>query len=332
MENQQKILDFFFMHGVLGLTFCEPEVPKSDVENYLQWISEGHQLDMEWMDNQKRLSPKKLFPEAKTAIILILDYRKKKNPTKLSGRPKVSDYALSRDYHKISKKLFKKSYQFFRDHWPEESLRCFCDTAPILEKPLAKSSGLVWQGKNTLCLHPEWGSKFFIASVLTSLEIPRGLFKAPDNDSLSQNWIPSRPVQDLCLDCDLCIKACPTQALKPYEFVTNRCIAYHNIEKKDKSSQDLNLRNWLFGCDICQDVCPYNRQSPDPLNKGNANLLSELNSVKNIFQKEKLEELIQEENEKEITEKLAGTPLLRAKVKGLKEIYAHNQKKNNSGS
>lgn len=191
----------------------------------------------------KRLDPRKLVHGAKSVISLLYNYypAEKQN----SGIPKISKYAYGRDYHFVIKEKLFLLFNFIRDKAGNVSGRVFTDSAPVLDRAWAKKSGLGWIGKNANLIHPKAGSFFFIAELILDLEL--------DTDA---------PVKDYCGSCTRCMDACPTDAIvQPRVVDGSKCISYFTIELRDSIPQSFKnkFENWMFGCDICQDVCPWNR-------------------------------------------------------------------------
>lgn len=211
------------------------------------WLNAGHHGKMSYMENHfdLRIDPRKLVPGAKSVISLTYNYHttdKQEDPE----APKIASYAYGRDYHKVVKKKLKHLMAEMRDRFGEIGGRAFVDSAPILERDWAKRSGLGWIGKHTLLLNRTQGSYFFLAELIIDLEM------AYDH-----------PVSDHCGTCAKCIDACPTDAISPSGYIldSQKCISYLTIELKDDIPKEFSgqMENWMFGCDICQQVCPWNR-------------------------------------------------------------------------
>lgn len=243
-----RTLGFEFC-GISEADFLEAEAPRLE-----QWLKQGKQGQMQYLENHfdKRLDPRKLVPGAKSVISLLYNYAPPEDHTE--GKPyKVARYAYGRDYHKVIKKKLKHFLQQLQEEVGEVHGRCFVDSAPVLERPWAAKAGLGWVGKNTLLLNRQRGSYFFLAEMILDLPLT-----------------PDAPMGDYCGTCTRCIDACPTDAITPYEVDGSKCISYLTIELKDQIPQDFKgkMADWIFGCDICQEVCPWNRfsqshQEPD---------------------------------------------------------------------
>jgi epoxyqueuosine reductase len=232
----------FFHCGFSKADFLEEEAPRLE-----SWLKHNFQGKMSYMENHfdKRLDPRLLVEGSNTVISLLLNY----SPTetqKDADAPKISKYAYGEDYHFVIKDKLHELIQFMQDEIGEVNGRAFVDSAPVMDKVWAKKSGLGWIGKNTNLIHPKEGSFFFIAELITDLQIE-----------------PDGPIKDYCGTCTRCIDACPTEAIvQPYLVDGSKCISYLTIELKDEilpKEFSGKMDNWMFGCDVCQDVCPWNR-------------------------------------------------------------------------
>jgi epoxyqueuosine reductase len=203
---------------------------------------------MAYMANHfdKRLDPTKLVPGAKSVISLMINYYPS-NQQLHSDAPKISKYAYGNDYHEVIKVKLKQLIETLRNEIGGIEGRAFVDSAPVLDKAWAKKSGMGWMGKNTNIINKNKGSFFFIAELITDLDL-----------------IPDTAVKDYCGTCNRCIEACPTDALiAPYQIDASKCISYLTIELKEQIPDNFKgkMEGWAFGCDVCQDVCPWNRFS-----------------------------------------------------------------------
>jgi epoxyqueuosine reductase len=234
----------FFYCGFSKADFLEEEAPKLE-----SWLNQNYHGKMSYMENHfdKRLDPRLLVDGANTIISLLLNYFPSETQ-KDSDVPKISKYAYGEDYHFVMKDKLKELMQFMQDEIGEVNGRAFVDSAPVMDKVWAKKAGLGWIGKNANLIHPKEGSFFFIAELITDLKIE-----------------PDGPIKDYCGTCTRCIDACPTEAIvQPYVVDGSKCISYVTIELKDEilpKEFTGKMDNWMFGCDICQDVCPWNRFS-----------------------------------------------------------------------
>lgn len=213
-----------------------------------KWLAEGKQGSMSWMNHhlEKRTNPALLQDNCKSVISLAFRYFPKL-PQPIDGTYKIAKYAYGKDYHKVLRKKLKVLVNILVNELGSISSRGFVDSAPIMEKAWASRSGLGWIGKNTNLINRKEGSFLFLAEILTDLEFEE-----------------DQPARDLCRTCTLCIDACPTHALEiPYQIDASRCISYMTIERKEEISKEFHgkLDDWIFGCDICQDVCPWNKNA-----------------------------------------------------------------------
>ena len=240
IKTEAKKLGFLSC-GISKAEFLEDEAPRLE-----RWLKDGKHGKMAYMENHfdKRLDPRLLVPDAKSIISLLFNYYTPLD--QLEGTPKISKYAYGKDYHHVIKDKLKQLFQVINNKIGEVSGRVFVDSAPVMEKSWAERSGLGWQGKNTNLISKKAGSFFFIAELIVDLEL--------EYDT---------PVTDHCGTCTACIDACPTEALTPYHIDASKCISYLTIELKDQipTTFKSKMDDWAFGCDVCQDVCPWNRFS-----------------------------------------------------------------------
>ncbi|MBM3451666.1 MAG: tRNA epoxyqueuosine(34) reductase QueG [Bacteroidetes bacterium] len=242
IKNKATELGFLYC-GFSKADFLEEEAPRLE-----KWLNLNYHGKMSYMANyfDKRLDPRLLVDDAKTVISLLLNYYPEEIQN--SESPKVSKYAYGEDYHTVIKDKLREFHQFLRENIGEISGRAFVDSAPVMDKVWAKKAGLGWIGKNSNLIHPNEGSFFFIAELIIDLEIE-----------------PDGPMKDFCGTCTKCIDSCPTEAIvQPYLVDGSKCISYLTIELKDELLPNEfkgKMDNWMFGCDICQDVCPWNRFS-----------------------------------------------------------------------
>jgi epoxyqueuosine reductase len=234
--------------GFLLVGFAQADFMEEESDRLKEWLNLGYHGSMNYMENHfdKRVDPRKLVEGAKTVISLAYNYH---NPDKQSDpeAPKISMYAFGRDYHKVLKKKLKDLVKQIEKEFGEFKYRYFVDSAPVLERDWAKRSGLGWVGKNTLLINPKQGSYFFLTEMIVDFEL-----------------VYDQPIDDYCGTCTKCIEACPTDAIdeKGYVMDGSKCISYLTIELKDAqfpAEFDGKTDNWMFGCDVCQDVCPWNR-------------------------------------------------------------------------
>ena len=281
----------FLSCGVSKAEFLEEEAPRLE-----QWLRKGHHGKMSYMENHfdKRLDPTLLVPGAKSVVSLLYNYYtpdQQQDPK----APKISKYAYGQDYHFVIKDKLKELLTFIREEIGEVGGRAFVDSAPVLDKAWAVKSGLGWAGKHSNVLTQKVGSFYFIAELIIDLDL--------DYD---------HPTTDHCGTCTRCIDACPTQAIvKPYVVDGSKCISYFTIELQEELPREEQgtFDNWMFGCDVCQDVCPWNRFSKshkEPLFNPHPELLSKT--------KEEWEEITQEV----FSEIFKKSAVKRTKFSGLK--------------
>jgi len=233
-----------FMHcGIAQARFLEEEAPRLE-----QWLKEGKHGEMKYMENHfdKRLDPRKLVDGAKSIISLSLNYFPKEEQA--NKEYLVSKYAYGRDYHEVIKEKLHALMNKIREQVGEVHGRAFVDSAPVMDKVWARESGIGWIGKHTNLINKQNGSFFFLAELIIDLEC--------EYDAPMQT--------DHCGTCTRCIDACPTQAIvAPYLLDASKCISYLTIELKNEIPKEMqgSYQNWIFGCDVCQDVCPWNRFS-----------------------------------------------------------------------
>ncbi len=242
---KSKANELGFMYcGISKADFLAEEAPRLE-----KWLKSGYHGKMSYMENHfdKRLDPRKLVDGAKSVVSLLLNYypEERQQP---AGAPKISKYAYGEDYHFVIKDKLKDLLGFIQEEIGEVSGRVFVDSAPVMDKVWAARSGLGWVGKNANLIHPRHGSFFFVAELILDLEL-----------------IPDGPMKDYCGTCTACIDACPTDAIvQPYVVDGSKCISYLTIELKDEiipREFKGKMDNWMFGCDVCQEVCPWNRFS-----------------------------------------------------------------------
>jgi epoxyqueuosine reductase len=232
-------------HGFDMVGFAKAELMKIEYEHYMTWLEKGYQADMKYMkkNQEKRQDVKEIFSSAKSVISLGLNYY---TPYSYSGNRnngKVSRYAWGKDYHLIIwEKLFQLIQKLKEIDNSFEGIS-YVDTGPMMDKAWSVRAGIGWQGKHTNIINKEYGSWFFIANIITNFVFDY-----------------SKQLEDFCGTCTSCIDACPTKSIEPYIVDSNKCISYHTIENKGEIPLELKgqFANWIFGCDICQDVCPWN--------------------------------------------------------------------------
>ena len=235
--------------GFLDIGISKAEKMEPEAKRLDSWLNANHHGQMSYMANHfdKRVDPTLLVPGAKSVISLSYNYHTEQRQID-SEAPKIAQYAYGKDYHMVIKEKLHEFINWIRSEIGEIDGRCFVDSAPVLERDWAKRSGLGWIGKNTLLLSKKKGSYFFLAEIISDLEL------AYDH-----------PVTDHCGTCSRCIEACPTDAISTEGYIidSRKCISYLTIELKDEIPTEFKdqMEGWMFGCDICQEVCPWNRFS-----------------------------------------------------------------------
>jgi epoxyqueuosine reductase len=232
----------FMTCGISKAAFLTEEAPR--LEN---WLKNNHHGEMSYMENHfdKRLDPRLLVDGAKSVVSLTLNYFTEEKQTDINA-PKISKYAYGADYHTVIKDKLKELLAFINDNIGEVAGRCFVDSAPVMDKAWAQKAGLGWRGKNSNLISKDAGSFFFLAELIIDLDLEYDTPFAADH----------------CGSCNRCIDACPTDAIvAPYIVDGSKCISYLTIELKNEIPTAFKgkMENWMFGCDICQDVCPWNR-------------------------------------------------------------------------
>jgi epoxyqueuosine reductase len=290
IKAEASRLGFSFC-GISKAQFLEDEAPRLE-----QWLKELRHGEMSYMENHfdKRLNPTLLVEGSKSVISLLYNYHNPESPFG-SDQLKISQYAYGQDYHEVVKDKLYELLLFIREEIGEVDGRAFVDSAPVLEKAWALKSGLGWLGKNGNIIHQKQGSFFFLSELILDLEL--------DYDS---------PVTDHCGTCTACIDACPTEAIyEPHKVDGSMCISYFTIELKEAIPTEMKGKfdNWIFGCDVCMEVCPWNRFA-----KKNKEARFEPNPIFKEMNKETWQDI-----SKELFDKLfKNSPVKRTKYNGLK--------------
>ncbi|MDN3687886.1 tRNA epoxyqueuosine(34) reductase QueG [Cyclobacterium jeungdonense] len=244
IKETAQMLGFDFC-GIAKSAFLEEEAPKLE-----SWLDNNYQGKMAYMANHfdKRLDPGKLVDNAQSVISLIYNYYPPKKLPEGKQNIKIAKYAYGKDYHFVIKDKLKRFLQILQEEIGEINGRAFVDSAPVMERQWAQKAGLGWTGKNSLLLNQHMGSFFFLAELIIDLPLH---YDAPI-------------AKDYCGNCTRCLDACPTDAILQANLVdASKCISYLTIELKEEIPEEFKgkMENWAFGCDICQDVCPWNRFS-----------------------------------------------------------------------
>lgn len=290
---KQKAEKFGFQScGISKAEFLEEEAPRLEA-----WLNKGYHGEMNYMENHfdKRLNPTLLVDGAKSVISLSYNYFPKVKIDEINNF-KISKYAYGEDYHEVIKDILKNMVAEIQEEIGEFGFRVFVDSAPVLEKAWARKSGLGWVGKNANLITKKHGSFYFLAEIICDLELEYDL-----------------AVTDHCGSCRACIDACPTQAIVSDRIVDgSKCISYATIELKNEIPDYFNgkMDDWIFGCDVCQDVCPWNRFSAPTLQEKFAPNFQKLNFRKNEW-KELTQELFSEIFKKSAVKRTKFSGLMR---------------------
>jgi epoxyqueuosine reductase len=242
--KERALLEGFHKVGVVRAEPLHAEAPRLK-----EWLARGYHGEMSWMarDVEKRVNPLELFPQARSIVVVALNYYTPDQHQENAATGKVSRYAWGDDYHDVLKTKLESLLAWIRDQEPATTGKICVDIQPTLDKAWAVHAGLGWLGKHSNVITPEYGSWVFIGELLLNLDLE------PDRERLD----------DHCGTCTLCIDACPTQAIaEPYVVDSNKCISYATIELRAPELPEPvrpHLSGWLYGCDVCQDVCPWNR-------------------------------------------------------------------------
>lgn len=277
-----------------GITEVEPSASHA---HYLRWLAEGFHAGMKWIARadvvEKRADVHRILDGAQSVVCVAMHYRTDEDWNE-SAHGKVARYARGLDYHEFMTGRLRELLAWIQEQTPCEG-RVYVDTGPILERELAQRAGIGWVGKNTMILSRELGSYFLLGEILLSVPLP-----------------PERPhIEQFCGSCTRCLDACPTQAFEaPFVLNANKCISYHTIENRERVPLELRapFGDWLFGCDVCQEVCPWNAKSTARSEENELWTRPEMPTL--------LEMLLSPQAE--LSPKLKGSPLKRAKRRGLK--------------
>jgi epoxyqueuosine reductase len=246
-RNKKLLQETAYRLGFSFVGVAKAEPMEEEARRLEDWLSQGFHGEMHYLENHfdKRVDPTLLVPGAKSVISLLYNYH---NPDKQAdpGAPKLSQYAYGEDYHFVIKRKLRELVAILSEEVGDIDGRVFVDSAPVLERDWARRAGNGWVGKHTLLIHPKAGSYFFLAEIISDLELPS-----------------DAPIKDYCGTCRRCIDACPTEAIAPEGYLLDgsKCISYLTIELREAIPDAFagQMENWMFGCDICQEVCPWNR-------------------------------------------------------------------------
>lgn len=302
---------------LIGFTTSAPD--KEGLEKMRDFVKEKRHGRMSYMENfHLRANPAGILPQAKSVIVIALNYYREQPPLP-AGHGKIARYAYGRDYHKVIKAYLKKLEKFILTKYPGAITKICVDSAPLSEKSYAVKAGLGFIGKNTTLITKEFGSYVLLGELLTDLEFE---YDKPINPDKEKNGFGT------CGTCTRCIDACPTKALiAPYKMDARRCVSYLTIENKKEIPPELTgaIGCRLFGCDICQEVCPYNKTYARPALQKDFNTSIAGSSLP-------LKDIISIKNDREYVARFAGSPLMRAKRSGLQRNARAVMKNTDSAS
>lgn len=285
-------------------------------DRYENWLAQGHQADMKYLEEHAKYkeSPTTWQPLAQSAFVFAFPYVPHPEPAATFQEARTALYSQGRDYHHWLKEKLSRVVDLLKIDFPEHDFFIHTDSSPILERDLAYRAGLGWFGKNTCLIHPKHGSLFLIGEILSSLQVDSQI----------------APVHDFCGTCTRCLDICPTKALvEPRVLKSDRCISYLTIESRNLPDENLRpaMGDWLFGCDLCQTVCPWNQKAFKTAGLKVDTLLPLTEAQRRNLSEELREILTASHNQTQ--KRLKGTALSRAGAKGLKRnalVVIGNQK------
>ncbi len=285
---------------------------ESESAHLAEWLARGYHASMAWMqrNSEKREDPRSLLPGARSVVAVAMNYYTEHEHSDDPGTGKISRYAWGNDYHAILTKRLEQLLEFISSLDPAARGKVYVDTGPVLEKQWAQRAGIGWEGKHTNVITREFGSWVFLGEIILDLDLEY------DQEAL-----------DRCGTCTRCIEACPTGAIvEPYVLDSNLCISYLTIEHRGAIAQELGERfdRWIFGCDICQDVCPWNRKFATPAGEPGfqpreGNLSPRISDFTEM-------------SPQEFEEKFRGSPVRRAKHEGMVRNASINERARNGKS
>jgi len=289
-----------FELGFCEIGFARYERLDREILTYLKWLEKGYSASMTYLEKNidKRTDVKLILEDVRTVIVTAYPYLNKFKHS--SNLFKISRYAWGEDYHKVLLDKLKKLIEFIRNKSIGLRYKIYVDTGPILEKVWAIRAGIGWQGKNSLIISRNYGSFIFLGIILTNVEFE-----------------PDKPLKDYCGTCTKCIESCPTNAIvQPKVIDSRKCISYWTIEAKPdyEIPQSINLNGWIFGCDICQEVCPWNKK---------VKLSDEIAFYPRFNQTNLDKKFLEELTSEKFKERFKGSPIKRAKYEGLRRNFFH---------
>ncbi len=301
MDNARYVLTNTIKAGARALGFSKVGIARAEAltlegKSLAEWLRRGYHGTMGWMekDPERRADPRAIVNGARSVISVAMNYYAEAAHHSDPTRGKISRYAWGDDYHILLTERLESLVACIKQERPEAAIRLYVDTGPVMDKAWAVRAGIGWLGKHTNVITKEFGSWVFLGEIITDLEL-----------------VYDEPMADFCGSCRACIDACPTDAIvEPYVLDANRCISYLTIEHKGEIQEDLapRLENWVYGCDICQDVCPWNSiqqaTTEEAFQPRADNLAPRLDELGNLTQEE-------------FTERFRRSPIKRTKRQGL---------------
>lgn len=293
--TNQIVIDKAKQLGFDLVGFAKAELLYDEIEKLEIWLEKGYQASMEYMERNlsKRKNVNEILPNAKSVISLALNYYTPESYSHDKDKGKVSRYAWGKDYHLIIWQKLDELETVLKEIEPNFKSLSYVDTGPVMDKAWAVHSGIGWMGKHTNVINPEIGSWFFIATIITNYEFEY-----------------SEMITDHCGSCTACIDSCPTNAIiQNYAVDANKCISFQTIENKNEIPIELNGKfdNWIFGCDICQDVCPWNQKFSKPT------FIKKFYPVNKEFSLDEVMKL----DHISFKQRFSDSPIKRTKLKGL---------------
>lgn len=291
LSTKEKIKQHAIELGFSKIGFTKVVPLDDEAIRLVEWLSKNYHGDMKWMGKniEKRIDPTLIFPEVKSVIVTAANYYTDIKRTEDVGVAKISRYAWGDDYHNVIEQKLNELLNYIKTLNPKVDGKIYVDSGSVMEKVWAQRAGIGWQGKHSIVIAPQLGSWFFIGIILINVELD------PDTN-----------LSDQCGDCTLCIDACPTNAIvEPYLLDARKCISYQTIENKSTVHKELTdkFENWIYGCDICQDVCPWNQKFAT-VTKISEFYPREYNINPNLFELESI-------SSKQFSEKFSNSPIKR---------------------
>lgn len=296
--TKQNIIEKALELGISVVRFANHQVEPQVIQNYKNWLESNLNAEMNYMKSnlEKRSNPSLILENVKSVIVTALNYFPGKHPELKPGYGKIAKYAQGEDYHEVFKNILKELTGWIKSIEPNFEYYISVDSSAVFEKYYAEKSGIGWQGKNGIIINPEIGSFIFLGVIFSNIE-----FEADSS------------LPDLCGTCVKCLEMCPTHAIiQPKVIDARKCISYWTIESRaEEIPKEITEKNseWLYGCDVCQDVCPWNEK-----NTKITNISSFLNPENFALELERIMQMEQEE----FSTKFAKSAIKRAKLKGLK--------------